>query len=83
MKLRVKPPSWTPASAVGGAVNFGFGHSTGRLKVNPEDLPLNQWRCFPIVFKHPGGSVETRVQWPGNASLAVDAIALWKIEDGG
>jgi len=66
----------------GGAVNFGFGRTTGRLEVNSEDLPLNTWRWFPVVFKHPGGSVETRVQWSGNASLAVDAVALWKIEDG-
>ena len=67
----------------GGPVNFGFGHTTGRLKISAEDLPLNQWRWFPIVFQHPGGSVETRVQWPGDASLAVDAVALWKIEGGG
>jgi hypothetical protein len=39
---------------------------------------LNTWRWFPIVFKHPGGSMEARVQWPGDVSLAVDAIALWK-----
>ena len=59
----------------GGPANFGYGHATGRLAVNTADLPLNAWRWFPIVFQHPGGSVETRVQWPGNASLAVDAIA--------
>ena len=66
----------------GGPVNFGFGHSTGRLLVNTEDLPLNTWRWFPVVFNHPGGSAEMRVQWFGNASLAVDAVALWKIEGG-
>jgi hypothetical protein len=66
----------------GGPANFGFGRATGRLAVNNADLPLNAWRWFPIVFKHPGGSVETRVQWSGNASLAVDGIALWKIEGG-
>lgn len=48
----------------GGPVNFGFGHRTGWLEVKPEDLPLNEWRWFPIVFKHSGGSVETRVGWP-------------------
>ena len=66
----------------GGPANFGYGHATGRLAVNTADLPLNAWRWFPIVFQHPGGSVETRVEWPGNASLAVDAIAFWKIEGG-
>jgi hypothetical protein len=37
----------------------------------------------PLLHAHPGGSVETRLQWPGSASLAVDAIALWKIEGAG
>ncbi len=53
---------------------------TGMREVRADELPLNQFRCIPIVFEHPGGSFETRVVWSGNASLAVDSIALWKVE---
>jgi len=62
-----------------GEAGLEISHTTGRLEVNTENLPLNTWRWFPVVFKHPGGPLETRVQWSGNASLAVDAVALWKI----
>ncbi len=57
----------------------GGNPQTGKLEVGAADLPLNAWRWFPIVFQHPGGPLETRVQWSGSASLAVDAIGVWKI----
>ncbi|MBU6410870.1 MAG: hypothetical protein KGR98_10835, partial [Verrucomicrobia bacterium] len=63
-------------TCVGGGVP-----QTGQLEVRVRELPLNQWRWFPIVFRHPGRQVETRVQWSGSASLEVDAVALWKIRD--
>lgn len=43
-------------------------------------LPLGAYRCIPLVFDHPGGALETRVFWPGHASLAVDEILLFRIE---
>ena len=52
---------------------------TGMRGVNAEELPLRQFRWFPIVFEHPGGAFETRVVWSGSAALAVDSIALWRI----
>ena len=57
----------------------GGSPQTGTREVGAADLPLNAWRWFPLVFRHPGGTFETRVQWGGGASLAVDAIAVWKI----
>ncbi len=53
---------------------------TGQRALTAEELPLGQFRSVPIVFDHPGGAYETRVQWSGAASFAVDSIALWKIE---
>ena len=53
---------------------------TGMREVRAEELPLDQWRWEPVEFQHPGGNYETRVIWSGAASMAVDAIALWRIE---
>jgi len=53
---------------------------TGMREVRSEELPVDQFRWVPMVFQHPGGNFETRVVWSGAASLAVDSIALWKIE---
>jgi len=52
---------------------------TASRPVRAEDLPLGQYRVFPLVFRHPGGAFETRVLWPGSASLAVDHISVWEI----
>ena len=52
---------------------------TGRRVVTVGDLPRRQWRWFAIVFRHPGGTVETRVDWIGHASLEVGAVALFRI----
>ena len=57
----------------------GGNPQTGTLDVGAADLPLNAWRWFPLVFQHPGGALETRVLWSGSASLAVDAVTVWKI----
>jgi len=56
----------------------GGSPETGKRDVAVGDLPLNVWRWFPVAFHHPGGSIETRVHWSGNASLAVDAVAVWR-----
>ncbi len=52
---------------------------TASREIHVEELPLGEFRSFPLLFHHPGGGVETRVFWPGNASLAVDDITLWKV----
>ena len=43
------------------------------------DAPLNEWRCYPLAFTVESGSLETRVYWPGKASVAVAEILLWEI----
>ena len=58
----------------------GGNPQTGLVEVRVEDLPEGQWRWVPIRFDHPGGNYEVRVLWSAAASLAVDAIALWRVE---
>ncbi|MBC7287397.1 MAG: hypothetical protein H5T86_04995, partial [Armatimonadetes bacterium] len=58
----------------------GGSPQTGQRELTAEELPEGQWRWAPIVFQHPGGQYETRVQWSGAADLAVDAIAVWLLE---
>jgi hypothetical protein len=53
---------------------------TGKRELRAEELPLNEYRWVPIVFEHPDGNFETRVQWSGAASMAVDAVALWRAD---
>ena len=57
----------------------GSTPQTGKRELRAEELPLNEYRWLPIVFEHPGGNFETRVQWSGAASMAVDAIAVWAV----
>jgi hypothetical protein len=56
---------------------------TGRADLRAESLPEGQYRLCPVVFNHPGGPFETRVQWTAAAPLAVDGIGLWKVEGPG
>ena len=44
------------------------------------DLPQGAYRAFPLLFDHPGGEIETRINWTGAASLFVDSVTLWKME---
>lgn len=53
---------------------------TSVLSVDAQSLPLDQFCYIPLEFDHPGGSLEMRVFWPGNVSIAVDSISLWKIK---
>jgi hypothetical protein len=53
---------------------------TGLRPLRAEELPLNEYRWVVIPFEHPGDNFETRVQWFGAASVAVDAIAIWKTD---
>ncbi len=44
-----------------------------------KDAPLNAWRDYPLEFAHAGGAIETRIYWPGKASLAAGEILIWEI----
>ena len=52
---------------------------TSQRAVSTAALPLDKLRWFPLVFTHPGGAVETRVDWSGQASLAVGAVAVFRV----
>ncbi|MEM3146824.1 MAG: hypothetical protein QXY94_04685, partial [Archaeoglobaceae archaeon] len=52
---------------------------TAERKVLSEQLPAGQFRFVPLTFNHPGGAVETRVFWTGQADLAVDCIVVLKV----
>ena len=47
--------------------------------ISVKEAPVNAWRAYPLEFTHPGGTLETRIFWPGKASLAVGEILLWEI----
>ncbi len=53
---------------------------TGLTRVQAKSLPLGRYVCFPVAFDHPGGEFETRVLWTGACPLAVDCIAVWRVE---
>lgn len=57
----------------------GAKDDAAALSISIKDAPLNAWRAYPLEFKHPGGPVETRVFWPGKASLAAGDILIWEI----
>jgi hypothetical protein len=54
---------------------------TGTREVSAEELPLNEFRWAPLLMEHPGGNFETRVVWTGRASLTVDSVALWRVQE--
>ena len=51
----------------------------GARSISVQEAPLNAWRAHPVEFTHPGGALETRIFWPGKASLAAGEILLWEI----
>ncbi|PIU89103.1 MAG: hypothetical protein COZ06_18110 [Armatimonadetes bacterium CG_4_10_14_3_um_filter_66_18] len=62
-------------TCVGGGVP-----QTAERELRAEELPLNEWRWVALALDHPGGAFETRLEWSGAASLATDAVALWRVE---
>ncbi|MBM3498263.1 MAG: hypothetical protein FJX74_06285, partial [Armatimonadetes bacterium] len=54
---------------------------TGARELRAEELPSHEYRWVAVEFEHPGGNFETRVQWSGAASMAVDAVAVWRLTD--
>jgi len=57
----------------------GANDDLGSKDVLAADLPQGRWRCVPLTFDHPGGTIETRVYWPGKIPVAVDSIVLWRL----
>jgi len=53
---------------------------TAEKRITAKQLPVGQFRLVPLEFVHPSDSVETRVFWTGQADLAVDFVALFKVE---
>ncbi len=68
------------AAAVLDACVGGGKPQTGEKRVAVKDLPLGRYVCVPLIFDHPGGKFETRVMWPGACPLAIDSIAVWRME---
>lgn len=57
----------------------GGSPQTGGREVRAGEIPASQFRWVALTFNHPGGPFESRVLWSGAASLAVDAIAVWRV----
>ncbi len=58
----------------------GGSPGLGAHEVMAEELVAGKYVNIPLLIDHPGGKIETRVNWDGNASIAVDCITLFKIE---
>lgn len=53
--------------------------STVVQSVNADILPVGEFREVPLLFDHPGGMLETRFLWNGNASIELDSISWWAV----
>jgi hypothetical protein len=60
----------------------GAAKSLVERAVDAAALPIGQWKSIALPFVHPGGPLETRVFWPGNASLRIDRIDLYTLGRG-
>jgi hypothetical protein len=52
---------------------------TAERIVQAQELPLGEYRYVALTTSHPGGAIETRVEWFGAASVLVDHVAIWRI----
>jgi len=52
---------------------------TAERTVLAEELPLGEYRYVALVTNHPGGAIETRVEWFGKAGVLVDHVGVWRI----
>ena len=59
-------------------VGGGTPVTAGRV-VQAEELPLGEYRYVALVTNHPGGAIETRVEWFGRAGVMVDHVGVWRI----
>jgi GxGYxY sequence motif in domain of unknown function N-terminal/GxGYxYP putative glycoside hydrolase C-terminal domain len=60
-------------TCVGGGVTLNAARRIGE-----QELPDDSYRSFILSFNHPGGPLETRINWDGKCSLSVDAIVLFR-----
>ncbi len=44
-------------------------------------LPTDRFRSIVVAFDHPGGDLELRYRWPGNAGMLLDSVTLWRVGD--
>lgn len=58
----------------------GGGKITKERPVDAAELPLNAYRSIGFVFDHPGGPLETRLHWAGEADLLIDSVTLWQLQ---
>jgi len=56
-------------------------HENAAQTVAGAALARGQYRYVPVEFVHPGGTLETRVYWPGEISLAVESVTLFRAAD--
>jgi len=47
--------------------------------ISAEELPEGEYRYIALVFHHPGGQIETRLNWTGAATVEADDVTIWKI----
>lgn len=67
-------PVVTLDTCVGGGIPI-----TASRTIDSSQLPEGKYVRFGLITNHPGGQIETRVQWIGNAPVAVDDIMLWRL----
>ncbi|MHB1001128.1 MAG: GxGYxYP domain-containing protein [Armatimonadota bacterium] len=51
--------------------------------ITADDLPLGEYRSVALIIDNSqqGGAYESRINWTGNTSLALDRVIIWKIVD--
>jgi hypothetical protein len=52
---------------------------TAERIVQAQELPLGAYRYVALTTSHPGGAIETRVEWFGTAGVVVDHVGIWRI----
>ena len=61
-------------ACVGGGVKLN-----AERRISAADIPAEAYRSFVLEFDHPGGPLETRINWSGNCRLDADAVLLFRI----
>ncbi|MDW8104788.1 MAG: GxGYxYP family putative glycoside hydrolase, partial [Armatimonadota bacterium] len=54
----------------------GGSPTTAERTVQAEELPLGEYRYVALMSSHPGGAIETRVEWFGNAGVLIDHVSV-------
>lgn len=52
---------------------------TAERVLHANELPPGQYRWVALTTQHPGGAIETRVEWFGRAGVAVDCVGIWRV----